>query len=250
MEELLAPMVLRAPMVAPAEMVSVEAVAGLVAQVVTRPQALDRAVAALAAAGVKYGPGIVERMRGKVPAPKPPIIKIVPLTREELPRYKVSQLEAENLVEVIGGRRHEMIGEGVVESSKRRAFQLGVAKQWIDALDGKPDFAGDKLRSFAGLNAKTVVALSEVAMEFPGTRGGDLSPREAAGLLETAARLVRDCQSWNANSLARGKQFFKDPEFIRRLRGKPLELKAAQFFAKVAEADPSAIQDIYRELGF
>ena len=210
---------------------------------------VSAAVATALAAGVKYGPSVMERLRGKAPIPKPPIVKPVPLLHAELSRYKVSQLDAENLVEVIGGKRHNLIGEGVVEAEQRRKFKLSIARQWIEALDGKPDFANDRLRGFAGLNAKTVVSLSETAMEFRGVRGGDLSPREVAGFLEGAQRLVRDCQLMHGNSIARGKQFYKDPAFVRRLPRDSLNRRIVDFFARLAEIDPAAVRDVYSELG-
>jgi hypothetical protein len=206
---------------------------------------VSAAVAVALAAGAKYGPRAVEYFRKG----KPPIIKPVPLSREELPRYKVSQLEAENLVEVIGGKNNGLIGEGVVDASKKHAFKLSVAKQWIDALDGKPDFSGDRLRGFAGLSAKTVVSLSETAMQFPGVRGGDISPREAAGIMVSAARLVEDCKAMRGGSIARGRRFYLDPEFVRRLARDSPDRKVVDFFKRLAEIDPAAIPDIYRELG-
>ncbi|QQR92670.1 MAG: hypothetical protein IPJ89_00280 [Candidatus Iainarchaeum archaeon] len=178
---------------------------------------------------------------------KPPAVRVMPLHANELWKYTVKDLQAEHLVDVIGGKHHAILGNHL-PPAKREEFVRSVARQWVEALDGKPDAQDPKgrLRGFPEISAKTVVTLSEMATQL----SPDLSPREVAGYLDAVPRLFDACKRANGGSAGPARAFWKDPTLLRTIRRNTPDARVLVFFdALERNGHRDAISDIYRALG-
>lgn len=156
-----------------------------------------------------------------------------------------AELTAENMTPAALAKRLNAKFGGQIE--QRRLLEL--SKEWLDAFDGKPDNANDRLHKgttpqFPILRADTLVKVIETAADFQSMyRPAPISPRELMGGFLKARELM---------GLAKGagedpKHFYDSRAAAMVARRDPVARHTIEFFRRLKKY-PGAIEEIYHVL--